>query len=229
MKILALIVTFLCLGSLRHSPLSAEPALPPSTQLGGEVPQVITVREFNSATLSEASNYYIGFGEDRAIKELKALEQGLGESISQNFDRNERIGWICRIIFKGEQGQPLRQPNYGGLSLPRFTMPLERWPLYPIAESDGVFFVLSQGYTLLGQAERASDYIDYCSTAGEFKKTLLEIPTREHAIEAFDSFKKAERWTMIKWQVERQCSKYTMYESWVLRGIEVQASSIQKS
>jgi hypothetical protein len=182
------------------------------------VPDLFTKKELNAATLAQAANHYIDMGETRAIKSLKAL----GE------DHAVRIGLVCRIIFQGNDGKPLRQPRYGGLSLPYLTMPLEQWPLYPVAESEGVFFVLSEGYILGGVAERVTDYIDYCSTTGNFRKTKVEVPTHEEAMRAFDSFKNEQRWKIIKWKDEGPGTKYTISEDWVLRSIEAQAISIPK-
>jgi hypothetical protein len=228
MKYLALIIAFACGGCTAINSLPVKTVSQPVVQLGEEVPQIFKVREFNCATLAEAANYYIALGEAEAIQELKALEEDFGESMDRGFYQNGRIGWVCRIIFKGKSGKPLRPPLYGGLLLPRLTMPLERWPLYPVAESDGVFFVLSEGYMLAGVAEQASDYIDYCSATGSFRKTKVEVPTQDEAVKAFNSFKKAKRWTMIKWKDEGPGTKYTMSEDWVLHYIEAQATSVPK-
>jgi len=192
------------------------------------VPELFTKKQFNAAILAQAANHYIGMGEAEAIKALKALEKDHSKAIDRGFHTNERIGWICRIVFQGTNGKPLRQPMYGGLSLPYLTMPLERWPLYPVAESDGVFFVLSEGYMLAGVAERASDYIAYCSANGDFRKTKVKKPSRNEAVSAFDALKKSNQWTMIKWKDEGPGTKYTMSEEWVLRDIEAQATSIPK-
>jgi len=199
-----------------------------AAQANQAVPDLFTKKQFNAVALAQAANHYIGLGEVEAIKALKALEEDHSKAIDRGFHTNERIGWICRIVFQGTKGKPLRQPLYGGLSLPYLTMPLERWPLYPVAESDGVFFVLSEGYMLAGVAERASDYIDYCSANGDFRKTKVKIPTHDEAVSAFDSLKQSERWTIIKWRDEGPGTKYTMSEEWVLRDIEAQATSIPK-
>ncbi len=192
------------------------------------LPELFKRKEFTCDTLAVAANYYIELGEDRAIKELKMLEEDFGASMKRGFQRNERIGWVCRIVFNGARGKPLRPPMYGGLSLPRLTMPLERWPLYPVAESDGVFFVLSEGYSLAGVAERVSDYIDYCKSTGTFRKAKVKVPTQGEAIKAFKAFKDDKRWKIIKWKGEGPGTKYTMSEDWVLRDIEAQATSIPK-
>lgn len=226
MKIPALILAFACIGCSSPGTRLSE-ASSANVEPGGNIPQIFKVKEFNCLNLADAVNHYIALGEASAITELKALEEDLGESMDRGFSRNERIGWICRIVFQGSKGKPLRQPLYGGLGLPYMSMPLERWPLYPVAESEGVFFVLSEGYMLAGAAEPAKDYIDYCSANGEFRKTKIKKPTHQEAVSAFDSLKKSRQWAMIKWKDEHHGTTYTMSEEWVLRYIEAQLNFIK--
>ncbi len=197
-----------------------------SANASERIPDLFKKKEFNAAILAQAANHYITMGEASSIKALKALEEDHAEAIKRGFHTNERIGWICRIIFQGKNGKPLRPPMYGGLSLPRLTMPLKRWPLYPVAESGGVFFVLSEGYKLAGLAERASSYIDYCSATGKLRKAEIKVPSQAVAVAAFNSLKKSKRWTMIKWKDEGPGTKYAMIEDWVIRGIESQATGV---
>lgn len=189
---------------------------------------LFTKKEFNAATLVQAANHYIGLGEARAVEALMALDGYDPAAMDRGIRMNERIGWVCRIVFQGDEGKPLREPMYGGLSLPYLTMPLERWPLYPVAESDGVFFVLSEGYDLEGVAESARGYIDYCRTTGKFRKSMVPVPTQGEAIKAFDTLKGSDRWKKIKWKDEELGTKYTMHEDTALREIEAQATSIPK-
>lgn len=226
MKILTIAIAIMCAGcasSQQPSELTKAPARKESPKY---IPQLLRVKEFNSATLARAANHYISLGEARAIKELKLLEEDIVVSASRRFQRNERIGWVCRIIFQGPKDLPLRPPAYGGLSLPRLTMPLDRWPLYPVAESKGVHFVLSEGYTLAGVAERASDYVDYCSTKGAFRTTKLKVPSREDALHAFDALENSQRWKDLKWKDSGPGTRYTMSQQWVLEKIKAQATSI---
>lgn len=221
MKSLVIFVAFACSGCVSIDSLRAR------IPLGRKVPQLFKVKEFTCVTLAEAANHYIALGEVQAIQELKALEENRRLS-RRSFNRDERIGWVCRIIYAGKGDKSLRPPYYGGLDLPVLTMPMERWPLYPIAETDGVYFVLSEGCLLGGLAERASEYVDYCSSTGEFRKTSVAVPTHDEAVEAFHSFKSARRWTMIKWIDKRPWVTYTMDEDWVLSRIEKQATLIPK-
>jgi hypothetical protein len=193
------------------------------------VPDLFTKNQFNAATLAQAANHYIDLGEAGAIIALKALDERREANIDRELEpTDERIGWICRIIFQGKEGKPLRQPGFGRLSLPHLTMPLERWPLYPVVESDGVFFVMSRGYWIFGRPEQASAYIDYCSTEGEFRKTKVGVPTHDEAVNAFNTLKGSDRWKMIEWIAQGPGPKYKIKEDLVLRQIEEQATSIPK-
>lgn len=189
------------------------------------IPDLFVKKQFDCSALAKTANYFISLGQERAIEELKELEGDRSAAIERGFHTNERIGWVCRILFQVGRDKPLRQPRFGGLSLPYLTMPLERWPHYPVVESEGVFFVLSEGYKLMGIAERASAYIDYCSSNGTFRATKVNIPTRAEAIAAFDALKATERWKVIKWKDERPGTKYTISEELVVRDVNAQATA----
>ena len=192
--------------------------------LDKDVPELFKARDVTCVTLAEAANYYISLGEAEAIKKLKGLEEGFGDSRDRGFGRNARIGWVCRIIFEGKGDKPIRQPYYGGLLLPYLTMPLTEWPQYPVAESEGVYFVLADGYMLAGVAEEASDYIDYCSNNGTFRKTKVNVPSKADAISAFNSINDSIRWKKIKWKDESPGSTYTMSEDWTLDNLKAQTN-----
>ena len=52
---------------------------------------------------------------------------------------------MCRVLFEPKGQDSLRQPMYGALDLPWNSMPLTKWPLYPVALSGSSYFVLSDG------------------------------------------------------------------------------------
>jgi hypothetical protein len=58
------------------------------------------------------------------------------------------------------------------------------WPLYPLAEANGVFFILSRSYVLAGGAEDPIDYLRYCRANGMFRRTLLLTPSTPQARQA---------------------------------------------
>jgi hypothetical protein len=152
------------------------------------------------ADLAHTANRFIGLGEVGTVSELKQLcelskEHGITE------DRmSEQVGWICRLLFVPAAGQPIREPSFGGLRLPWNTMKDEDWPLYPLVESEGVFFVLAQGYILAGFPEDPQQYLDYCRTNGTFRKQLVQVPTEEEAQRALDRLLSPSAWVKIKWK-----------------------------
>lgn len=192
-------------------------------------PPLFSEREFTCASFAEAVNHFISLGEDNAVKELRRLALRPGEDFIAShgeFSVNERIGWVCRVLFQPNDGKPLRPPLYGGLNLPENSMPLKSWPLYPVAFSGGTYFVLSQGYMLLGVAEDPKDYIDYCRTTGHFRKTPIPVPTRMDALRDATALKESEPWRVIKWKDRGEEWNYSINEERVWSFIQNQAESI---
>ena len=201
---------------------------PKSDDLKRGVPALFREEKFDSRSLALAANYYVSMGRSKAIRELKSLEQDSMTAFRSKVNRNYRIGWLCRILFRSKDGVPLRPPGFGGLvSLPHHTMPLKHWPHYPLVESNGVYFVLSSGYALAGVPEAASDYVDYCSKNGIFLSNKLRVPTATTATKAIDTLKKSNRWKALKWKDKRQGSSYTLSEHWVLSDIQKQVLEVK--
>src|SRR5262249_40890802 len=117
-----------------------------TTSSQADVPALFKGRAFTCATLAEVVNHYVALGEDAAVKELKALVPKGFSGFKRGFSMDERIGWVCRILFEPKGTEPLRPPGLGGLSLP--PMPLKEWPFYPVARSGETYCVLSEGYML---------------------------------------------------------------------------------
>jgi hypothetical protein len=62
--------------------------------------------------LAEAANHYVALGEEAATKELESLTSDWTEDRKGGFSTNERIGWICRILFQPKGKEPLRAPAF---------------------------------------------------------------------------------------------------------------------
>jgi hypothetical protein len=168
-----------------------------------EPPELLREKPFTCATLAAAVNHYVGLGEAAALKELDglALDWRADHRIDREvkFRRNERIGWVCRILFEPKGTDPLWQPAFGALSLPDRTMPLSRWPLYPVAASGSSYFVLSEGYTLGGVPQEMKEYLAYCKANGKFRAKPVETPTRVQALRDADALRASAAWKAIKW------------------------------
>ena len=130
---------------------------------------------------------------------------------------------MCRILFMSRDGKPLRPPFYGALDLPYLTMPLERWPLYPVAQSGATYFVLSEGYSLGGRAEWTSSFLDYCRKTGTFRRKMVMVPSRTRAQSDAARLRLSPAWTMIKWTDEGPGTKYVMDKEGVSKHIQNQA------
>jgi len=166
-----------------------------------EAPELFREKPFTCVTLANAVNHFVALGEKEAVKELLSLPVGpFSTPISEVYiDENERIGWVCRILFQPKGKAPLRNARFGCPQLHFESMPPERWPHFPIARSGSSFFVVSQGYVVGGRPESTKSYIDYCAKEGVFRKDRIPVPTRKQALEDLESLRKSEAWKKIKW------------------------------
>jgi len=133
---------------------------------------VLTHKSFTVADLANSCNYIISLGEAEGCASLFAASKNYhGE-----FSYPERVSWIIRVVFISNTPDPLRQPSYGELSLPYESMLLATWPKFPVAQSDLVFFVLSEGYSLSGYPENPTAYLEYCKSNGTMRREPVLIP-----------------------------------------------------
>jgi hypothetical protein len=188
-----------------------------------QAPKLFHEKPFTCATLAEAANHYIAVGEKESIKELESLILDWDTDHEGGFSRNERIGWVCRILFEPKEKEPLRGPWFGGHHLPYNTMPLTAWPLYPVARSGSSYFVLSEGYTLRGVPENPKAYLSYCRTKGNFRKERVPVPTKLQALKDAEQLRQSEGWRAIKWNDSGPGWSYTMSENRVWGFIKGQA------
>ncbi len=194
-----------------------------------ETPKLFLARPFTCADLGEATNHFVALGEEAAIKELEGLTSDWEKDHKPGrFSRNERVGWVCRILFQPKGEEPLRPPGFGGLSLPWESMPLKAWPLYPVAACGKSYFVLSEGYRLRGLAEDPRAYLKYCRAHGKFRTERVPVPTRAQALNDLEGLRESDAWKAIKWTDSGQGFSYTFSEAWAWRFIEKQANTIPR-
>jgi hypothetical protein len=191
-----------------------------------DVPLLFRERSFSAANLAEAVNHFVALGEEPAARELSTLAPDHDPGRA-GFSLPERVGWVCRILFQPKGDQPLRAPRYGAHSLPYLTMPLARWPLYPVAESGDSFFVLSEGYMLAGIPERPTRYLAYCRAEGIFRKQRIPVPGRHQAKKDVLALRQSPAWKAIEWKDRGPETTYTMNEEWTWRFIQAQADAIK--
>lgn len=178
-----------------------------------------------SRELAVAANRYIALGEERTVKELKDACEKARRSYPPHhvdFDLSEQIGWLCRLLYTPKPGQALRSAGFGGLILPFNTMPPADWPLMPLAESDGVFFILAQGYMIAGVPEDPVHYLEYCEQSGSFRSEALRVPTPEEAERALSALLDSTAWNQIKWKDSGLGFSYEMHASSVIAYLKKQ-------
>jgi hypothetical protein len=208
--------------------LSAVALLICTSATRAEVPQLFRERSFNAAILAEAVNHFIALGEEAAVRELADLAPGFEQGDFKNgFTHAERVGWVCRILFQPKGDKPLRLPGYGGLSMPHLTMPLARWPLYPVAASGDSFFVLSEGYSFRGIPENPINYLVYCRAKGVFRKQPVLVPMHAQAAKDVLALQQSSAWKAIKWKDSGPGTSYTISEEHIWPFIQAQADTIK--
>jgi hypothetical protein len=193
----------------------------------GAAPQLFREKAFTAASFAAAVNHFVSVGEDAAVQELPGLALDDSADLQRGFSANERIGWMCRVLFEPKGKDPLRPPAFGGLNLPYHTMPDKNWPLYPVALSGSSCFVLSEGYELDGHAEDPTHYIDYSRQAGVFRKKPVTVPTKTQALKDAASLRQSAAWKAIKWKDQGENWSYMMDEEWTWKFIQNQAESIR--
>ena len=185
--------------------------------LHAETPKLFKSSQYNSKVIAEAANYFIKLGEDKGIQELMKLSppSWTPPSVQETKDGlrldRDRVAWLLRILYKPKK-EPIRQPLFGALGLPYMSMKNGKWPIYPLVESEGVYFVLADGYFLAGRAERIEDYVAYCKKNGIYRKKLIKKPTAKEATKALNFLFSDKRWKEIEWSYSQPNHSYTLSE-----------------
>lgn len=210
---------------------------------------ILEREKFGVADFARSANVYIALGEEEGIK---LLESQVGLWDGKGFTKNERIGWLCRVLFepksptrdeppkkvmspggpvlvggakKGAPAKPIRNPWFGAVSLPYKTMPLSRWPKFPVAVEDDVPFVLAEGLMLAGRPEDPKAYIAHCRKHGKFRTKKFAIPNRKTAAAALDKLIGSARWKKIAWSHKSKNNSYTISEKWTIEKIREQVKN----
>jgi hypothetical protein len=204
-----------------------------------EVPKLFREKAFTCATLADAANHFINIGEDAAVKELNELSEVEAAEADKNrgfnirsFSINERIAWVCRIIFEpkneSKKTSHLRPPKFGKLELPEKFMPISKWPLYPVVLSGSTYFVMSESYSDDNNThEESKQYIEYCKQNGNFRTTPVKTVTEAQALKDADALHKSAPWQDIQW-VDNDGFSYPMGEQWTWGFIQRQTRLASK-
>jgi hypothetical protein len=200
-----------------------------------EVPKLFREQAFNCATLADAVNHFVGLGEDASVKELQELagveaaeaEQNRGFNV-RGFSINERVAWVCRILFEPKNGAYIRAPKFGKLDIPEKFMPIAKWPLYPVVLSGSTYFVMSESYSDDNNVpEEPKHYIEYCKANGNFRKTPVKVATKTQVLKDADALRQSPPWQAIQW-VDDSGYSYPMGEQWTWGFIQRQTKLASK-
>src|SRR5262245_17297852 len=93
--------------------------------------KLLSEREFGPDVLARSANELIALGEDKAVKLLIESSGEMEPEPTTGIDKNERVGWLCRLVFEPKNDEPLRPPRFGRLSLPYESMRISDWPQFP--------------------------------------------------------------------------------------------------
>jgi hypothetical protein len=198
-----------------------------------EVPKLFREQAFTCATLADAVNHFVGIGEDASVRELQELSEVEAADAEKNrgfntrgFSINERIAWVCRILFepKGVPKSPpyLRAPKFGRLDIPEKFMPIWKWPLYPVVLSGSTYFVMGESYSDDNNTpEDTKHYIEYCRENGDFRTTPVKVAGRAQVLKDADALRQSAPWQDIRWEDDTGYS-YPMGEQWTWQFIQKQ-------
>lgn len=203
----------------------------------GEVPLLFTTPNFTSADFAEAVNHFVALGEDGALKELEQLASEGGSyhvyqvGEKEGFYYPERVGWMCRVLFEGRDGQALRSPKFGVLDqLPPSDLMVTNWPQFPVARSGSTYFVLWEGdITISGEIglDDPKNYIEYCRQNGVFRQKRITVPAKKKALKDLAALKTSAAWRSIKWTYYYNGSTAVLDEGIVWKFIESQVNGIK--
>jgi hypothetical protein len=193
-------------------------------------PELGTLRsdDTSPAQLARDARTLLALDRDEAIALLErhavsdsasADTASAARAASPDFDRNERIGWLCRVVFVDAATLPVRAPRRGAVALPYLSMPEDKWPHFPLAIHDGCIFVLAEGLQLAGLPEPMSDYFAYLKREAQLSRALYAEPDVDAADRALQRLCESQRWREIRWGKDGTNPSYWFSEAAVRQSV----------
>lgn len=165
----------------------------------GPIDVAFSKKAWTCESIARAVNAYIDMGEERACADL-VTRGASGQKLDYTpMFTTVRATHLCRVLFIGKGGKAVRAPKLGAVRLPSRSMPLSAWPEFPMAQQDGVWFELGNGYLLSGKAETVEQYLDTCRKSGTFRTEKLAVPDENSARAALKELLASDRWGKIRW------------------------------
>lgn len=130
------------------------------TQLNEDIkqlPQWYNNNEYRSAPYMKVAHQLQQLSPDKRLELLSGWTKRY----------NDQVFILCRMLF--ERDENFRRPGLGAPSFVDGSQKTE-WPLEPITLINNVPFLVVDAYQLMGQAEGASSYLNYCSENCQWSK-----------------------------------------------------------
>jgi len=125
--------------------------------------------DYRTEDLVKVVNYLRSLGKEKAIHELREFVK---RTNSKGDGKRNGVFLVCRCLFANPEGWV--PPNIGREFPPLADESIEKWPYFPLAFSDGVPFLITQGYSLGGRGEQSERLLDAC---GKLQLVRKDLPT----------------------------------------------------
>jgi hypothetical protein len=106
---------------------------------------------------------YIAVVADLQLMGQQKAEHRMLEYAKSDYWGSDQIYVLCRMLYSKFPGKKFMRPPLGQPSCLGGTSHLD-WPLNPIEITDGVPFLIADGYNLYGMPGVPGDYLAYCMT-----------------------------------------------------------------
>lgn len=157
----------------------------------------IAGKSYRCAEMIRVVNHLRRLGKNKSLAVLRDYLASEGQF--ERFDNNGEVLIICRLLFVNPKGWA---PPGLGDPAPATNQDVEKhFPLFPIALSDNVPFLLVYGYTIAGVPELAKDCLELCKRFSIIKRDypLEGYEKSARSLTQMDSFRQ-----LYKTEADRQ-------------------------
>jgi hypothetical protein len=114
-----------------------------------------------------------------------------------------RVIVVARMLFVPRPGTDLRRAMIGGAIFLGGT-DYSDWPQEPIEVVDGVPFLITKGYSLIGLPETSEAYLEYCETNGDWSAFRYSVKTTQQKRDALKKLFASDKWKATLNDTERK-------------------------
>jgi hypothetical protein len=114
-------------------------------------------------------------------------------TVAEDKNQKNQVIVLCRMLFVRKPKGEFRGPLFGEACLLGGTAHAD-WPLEPIEVVNGVPFLISSGYWLIGVPESAKSYLDYCVENCDWNTERFEVKSKDEKRKALVSLLASPKW-----------------------------------